>query len=141
MIFSAFQREDDDSVFTVVKNISGATIVQGSAVAWSTSSPDGVRASLPTASLGLLRGVAAEAIADGTWGKVQVEGFNSYALVSYTVAITAGALLVPVATKGHFVPHSAVAVGTEGLIYAADTLAGVTAAAAPAKASVFIRCL
>jgi len=136
MIFSAFQREDDDSIFTVVKNVAGSSFAAGQVCVWDiTSSVDGVRVSVPaTATLSLFRGVCAEAIADGTYGKVQVGGYNSYASVTNDTsqAVAAGDILIPVNAAKHLA-RSGASDGKSGFIYAA---AAVTTATTPAAAAV-----
>jgi hypothetical protein len=142
MIFSAFQREDDDSLFTVVRNVSGAALAAGEAVAWDVVSPDGVRVSVPaTATLSLFKGVVAEAIADSQYGKVQVGGYNSYAKVinSTNQAIAAGNILIPVDAQ-KYLAYSAASDGKSGFVYAAEAFATATTPAAAAK-KVFIRAL
>jgi hypothetical protein len=144
MIFHAFQREDDDAVFTIVRNISGAALVVGYVCAWSTSTPDGVRVSSPAASgLSLFRGIAVEAIADSAYGKVQVHGYCSQALVSNdtTITYTAGTPLVPVATAVYldYAGNATTADGVGGFVCLAEAVA--TAATTQVNKKVFIRAL
>lgn len=143
MIFSAFQREDDDSLFTVVRNVSGGALAAGDTVSWdATATADGVRVTAPAANtLSLFRGVVAEAIADSQYGKVQVGGYNSYAKVTNTtnVAIVAGDVLL--ATTGKTLARAADGTGgVSGFVYAAEAVATGTTPAAAAK-KVFIRAL
>lgn len=144
MIFSAFQREDDDAIFTVVKNVSGTAFAAGDAVAWDTATPDGVRATAPASNtLSLFRGVVSEdgGIANGAYGKVQVGGYNSYAKVTNgtSQAIAAGDVLV--ATTGKLLAWSAAGTGgVSGFVYAAEAVAtGATPASAAKK--IFLRAL
>jgi hypothetical protein len=136
MIFSAFQREDDDSLFTVVKNVAGAALAAGDAVVWDiTASVDGVRVSVPaSATLSLFRGIVAEAIADGAYGKVQVGGYCSYAKVTNDTsqAVAAGDILIPVSAVKNLA-RSAASDGKTGFVYAAQA---VTTATTPAAAAV-----
>lgn len=142
MIFSAFQREDDDALFTVVRNVSGGALAAGDSVSWDTASPDGVRVTAPAANtLSLFRGVVAEAIADSQYGKVQVGGYNSYAKVTNTtnVAIAAGDVLLT--STGKVLARAADGTGgVSGFVYAAEAVATATTPAAAAK-KVFIRAL
>src|SRR5512143_2881662 len=100
MIFSAFQREDAETVFTGVRNVSAGTISAGQSVVWDiTSSVDGVRVSVPaTATLSLFVGVAVDSIVDSAYGKVQCYGYKAAASVlnHTTQAIAAGDILIPV---------------------------------------------
>ncbi len=144
MIFHAFQREDDDAVFTVVRNVSGAALSVGHACAWSTSSPDGVRVSTPAASgLSLFRGIAVEAIANSAYGKVQVHGYCAAALVSNdtTITYTAGTPLVTVNGQVYldYAGNATTADGVAGFVCAAEAVA--TAAATQVNIKVFVRAL
>lgn len=143
MIFSAFQREDDDSIFTVVKNASASALAAGDSVSWDTSSVDGVRVSAPAANtLSLFRGIVAEAIAASGYGKVQVGGYCSYAKVSNntTTAIAAGDVLIT--STGKYLVRSADGTGgVSGFVYAAEAYASSTDAAASAAKKVLIRAL
>ena len=142
MIFSAFQREDADNVFTVVRNVSGAALTAGESVVCSVSSPDGVRVSVPaTATLSLFVGVVSEAMADSAYGKVQVYGYSSIASVTNhtTQAIAAGDILIP-ADSVKTLARSGASDGKSGFVYAAESFATATTPAAAAK-KVLIRAL
>jgi hypothetical protein len=143
MIFNAFQREDDDAVFTVARNVSGGTFALGEVAVWDISaSVDGVRVSVPaTATLSLFRGVAGEAVVDSAYGRFQVHGYNANALVTNTTntAIAAGNILIPVdAVK--YLARTGASDGKSGFVYAAEAVA---TAATPAAAAhkVLIRAL
>lgn len=124
MIFNAFQREDDDAVFTVAKNVSGGALVPGDVVVYdSSASVDGVRVTLAAAAtLSLFRGVAVENILNDGFGKFQINGYNSQTLLNGTVAIAAGNILKPVAGQKHLVFHAA-GDGVSGFVYAAEAYA------------------
>jgi hypothetical protein len=143
MIFHAFQREDDDAVFTVVKNVSGGALAAGESVVWDiTSSVDGVRVTAPvTATASLFRGIVAEAIADNAYGKVQVHGYCSAAKVSNgTQAIATGTILITATNAKHLV-YSAANTTIGGFVYAAEAYASDTSAAVAANKKVLIRAL
>lgn len=147
MIFHAFQREDDDSVFTVVRNISGATRAVGDAVAVAAGTlADGVRVSLPASGeLDLFRGIVAESILDSAYGKAQVHGFCSYAKVlvaDSSVAVAQGLALVPVATKTYLGLAGGIAVN-DGSKFATAlaTVATGNTSVAVASCKVFLRAL
>jgi hypothetical protein len=143
MIFSAFQREDADNVFTVVRNVSGGTLAVGESVVWDISaSVDGVRVSVPaTATLSLFVGVVTEAILDSGYGKVQVYGYSAIASVTNhtTQAVAAGNILVP-ADAVKTLTYSAASDGKTGFVYAAAAVATATTPAAAAT-KVLIRAL
>ncbi len=136
MIFNAFQRDDDDAVFTVVRNVSGAARAVGDNVVWDiTASVDGVRVSVPaTATLSLFRGVLVEALADSAYGKAQVHGYNAACAVSNdtSVAVAAGDILLP-GDGDDFLLRSGAGDGLTGFIYAA---AAVATGTSPAEATV-----
>lgn len=139
MIFNAFQREDDDAVFTVVKNVSSEALAAGDAVVWDYSSVDGVRVTHPgSATLSLFRGIVAEAIADDAYGKVQVHGYCTTARVTKAVTITAGDVLIPVAGVFYLV-GTQTRTGTEGFVFAAESRDSAQTAEADTK--VLIRAL
>jgi len=136
MIFNAFQREDDDAVFTVAKNVSGTTYSLGEVAVWdSGANADGVRVTqAAAATLGLFRGVCAETILDSGFGKFQVHGYNDDALVNGTA--TAGDVLLATAAQ-KYLSGAAASLGNEGFVYAAKDKAGAPTAAS----AVFIRAL
>lgn len=147
MIFHAFQREDDDSVFTVVRNVAGSAFSAGQACVWDSSAPDGVRVSVAaTATLSLFRGICAEAIADSAYGKVQVHGYCAAASVmnDITTAQTVGNILLPVNTQKYLGgPSGSVASdGKSGFVYALEVYATATAGAVAAtNKKVLVRAL
>jgi len=143
MIFNAFQRDDDDAVFTIVRNVSGAARAVGDAVVWDISaSVDGVRVTQPaTATLSLFRGILVEALADSAYGKCQVHGYNASAYVtnSTNTAIAAGDILVPANAKDGLA-YSAASDGKTGFVFAAEAFATATTPAEALK-KVLIRAL
>jgi hypothetical protein len=146
MIFHAFQREDDDSVFTIVRNISGATQAVGNAVAIATTSADGVRVSQPVAAqLDLFRGIVAESILDSAYGKAQVHGYCSYAkvlVVNASVIVTAGYALVPQAAGvGLILATNYVSNAGYGFATALADVATGSTTVAVANSKVFLRAL
>ncbi len=139
MIFNAFQREDDDAVFTVVQNISNGDLAAGDTVVWDSASPDGVRVTVAAAAtLSLFRGIVAEAIVDNAYGKVQVHGYCTTAKVTKAVTVTAGDVLIPVATALYLI-GTQTRTGTEGFIFAAESRDSAQTSSAATK--VLIRAL
>jgi hypothetical protein len=142
MIFSAFQKEDDDAIFTVVRNVSGGAFAAGQTCVWDIATPDGVRISqAASTTLSLFRGICAEAIADSAYGKVQVGGYNSYASVIGLTNATpaAGNCLVPVAAQ-KYLAYSAAGDGKSGFVYLAESIASAVTPSAAAK-KVLVRAL
>ncbi len=130
MIWNGFQKEEDDSVFTIVRNVSGSSKAAGQPVVWDISaSVDGVRVTVPvTATLSLFRGILVETLADSAYGRCQIHGYNSVAAVynQYTTTIAAGDILIPSAASLAGLIWSSVGDGKSGFVYAAEALAPVT---------------
>lgn len=144
MIFHAFQREDDDAVFTVVRNVSGDTLSAGYPVVWdSGASADGVRVTKSAATtLSLFRGIVAESILDSAYGKVQVHGYFADASVinDISVAHAAGTVL-KVASAAYYLEDAVeTGAGTEGFVYALEAFTTATTPSASTK-NVLIRAL
>jgi hypothetical protein len=144
MIFNAFQKEDDDALFTVVRNVSGGAFALGQSCVWDVTSPDGVRVSVPaTATLSLFKGVFADPVADSGYGKVQVGGYCSYGSVIQDTAggtnIAAGDILVPVNGQ-KYLARSAASDGKSGFVYAGEAFVTATTPAAASK-KIFLRAL
>ena len=144
MIFHAFQREDDDAVFTVARNVSGDAWVAGYPVVWdSSASADGVRCTKSAATtLSLFRGIVAEAIADSAYGKVQVNGFFTDASVISDISVPhAAGTVLAVASAAYYLEDAVeTGAGTEGFVYALEAFTTATTPAAAAK-NVLIRAL
>lgn len=132
-----------DAVFTIVRNVSGATCTAGYAVVWDiSSSVDGVRVTVPaTATLSLFRGIAVETMADSAYGKVQVHGYCSAAYLTNDTsqAVAAGNILIPVNGQS-YLDYSAASDGKSGFAFAAEAFATATTPAAANK-KVLIRAL
>lgn len=83
MLFSRVNRSDPERVFIVVKNsYSTASLSNGQAVQWDFNTDiDGVGVTIPTAratNAGMaFAGIAAETIAAGAYGLIQVYGYHS----------------------------------------------------------------
>lgn len=145
MIFHSFQREDDDSVFTVCKNVTASALAAGDAVVWDSGSPDGVRVTAPTAAtLSLFRGIVAEAIAASGYGKVQIHGYCAAAAVrtDVTTAHTVGnhLLICTNANKLGGTGGCLTGDGKSGFVYALEVLAA-TATTIDTTKKVMIRAM
>lgn len=145
MIFNSFQRDDDDKVFTIVRNVSGQAYAAGEACVWdSGTSRDGVRVTQPAATtLCLFRGIVAEAIADSAYGKVQVHGLFTDASVTNntSISIAAGSPLLVTTSQDYLRVHANTGTGYEGFVYAAEAYAANTSVTAAAAKDVFVRAL
>jgi hypothetical protein len=142
MLFQRINREDAERVFAIFYNVAGAVMTANYPAVWDVSSPDGVAVSKPaTATLSLLVGVATENIADSSYGKFQLYGYRSSALVTNdtSVAVAAGDILIPVNAQWHLA-RSGASDGKSGFLYAAEAFATATTPAAANK-KVFIRAL
>lgn len=127
MLFQRISRTNPEKIFIVVKNsYSTASLTNGCPVIWDwTTDCDGVGVTLATATENVsagqdVAGVAAETIAAGDYGLVQVYGYHSSAIVR------------TMTSTGHVYHESraAVAKGTPlvGGVTAAFTLEGITPA-------------
>ena len=88
MLFKRINRADPEKVFIIVKNsYSTASLTNGQAVIWDwTTDVDGVGVTLATATVNVsagqdVAGIAAETIASGDYGLLQVYGYHSAVLV------------------------------------------------------------
>ena len=150
MIFHAFQREDDDSVFTIVRNVAGSALAVGDPCEVSVATgADGVRVNTCAAQANLFRGIVSEAIADSAYGKVQVHGYCSYAKVlvaDTSIAVTAGYPLMPSTNAQSLIPIVTTTAATTAIKTGfgfVSTLAAVAVGSTtvPVASKVFIRAL
>lgn len=100
-MFKRVNRDAPEQIFIVCRNSEGATIEEGAAVQMepATASVDGVRVrDVDTSNEYMFVGIAAESIANGEYGKVQVYGYSDRVQVFQSgTSIATGGLLVPVA--------------------------------------------
>ena len=97
MLFKRVSRSQAETVFIVVKNVSGSTLTAGYSCVFDVgASVDGVRVSqADTVDLGAYAGVADSAIVDSAYGLVQVYGYRASAYIySSTGSSAAGDHLV-----------------------------------------------
>ena len=143
MLFQIIQRTEPDNVYSVVRNVSGATVTAGYPVVYDiTSSIDGNRISKPaTATLSCLVGIADETAANSAYFQIQRSGYRSAAYMTNdtSVAIAAGDILIPVDSQW-YMARSGASDGKSGFIYAGEAFATATTPAAANK-KVLIRCL
>ena len=92
MLFKRISRASAETIFCVVKNVSGSTATAGYHVVWDVAANvDGVRVTqATTGDLNAYAGIADSDIADGDFGLIQVYGYRSSAYI-YTSAGTSTA--------------------------------------------------
>lgn len=145
MIFQRLNGGDAEKVFAIFYNVQGASITANYVARLDTGTPDGVRVTQPTtATLGLLIGVAAQTVADSTYGLFQIYGYRASAFITNdtSVAGTAGDVLIAVNGANHLKSSTATAANAnfQGSIMALEAFATATTPAAAAK-KVFIRAM
>ena len=147
MLFKRVSRNQPETMFAVVKNVSGSTMTAGYWVAWDTSGDaDGVRVSQQAAAaLGAVAGVSDADLADSAYGLIQVYGYRASGYVySSTGSSAVGDILFPKASSWAMVPYvyAAAAAGSKGFGFLCTA---VTTSASSSlyhtSAEVFIRCL
>ncbi len=131
-----------DKAFVNVLNNQGSSVTDGEALAWNTTTPDGVRTTQPAANtLAILVGLADGTITASGYGLAQVYGYKASGSVTNdtSVAIVAGDILIATAAQD-YLGRSASGGTQGGYVYAAAAVATNTTPAA-AAAKVFIRAL
>ena len=107
MLFKRVSRSQAETVFIVVKNVSGSTLTAGYSCVFDVgASVDGVRVSqADTVDLQAYAGVADSSIADSAYGLVQVYGYRASAYIkSSTGSSVAGDNLITVADSWGLTP-------------------------------------
>jgi len=143
MLIQPISRTDPETVYSIVRNVAGATITAGYPVVWDISATiDGNRVSKPaTASLSSLVGIADETAADSAYFKVQIYGYRSEAYLTNdtSVAVAAGDILIPVNAQW-YLARSGAADGKSGFLTAGEAFA-TAATPAAANKKILIRCM
>lgn len=143
MLFKRISRSDAETVFVIVKNVSGSTITAGySAVFDVGANVDGVRVTQASSTdLQAYAGVADADIADSAYGRIQVYGYRSSVYIyASTGSSVSGDNLVVVADQWGVTP--ATVLGTQkafGFLCAAVSASSSSQYNTTAKA--FIRAL
>jgi hypothetical protein len=143
MLFKRISRSSAETVFIVVKNVSGGTLTAGYSCVFDTgASVDGVRVTqATTAALQAYAGVADNDIANNDYGLIQVYGYrSSIRIYSSTGSSVAGDNLTVVNAQWGLTP--AAGVGTSkafGFLCAA--VAGSSSSQYLTTAAAFIRAL
>jgi hypothetical protein len=145
MLFKRVSRTSAETIFVVVKNVTGGTLTAGYSCVWDTSTVDGVRVTKNgAATLTLYAGVADADIANNGYGLIQVWGYRANAYVSYSsVSIVVGDALGPYAAASWGLAR--LAAGTTGAILsravAMEAVASSTAVEHFTTAKVFLKAL
>lgn len=107
MLFKRMTRTAPETVFVVVKNVSGSTATAGYSLTWDVgASVDGVRATRASAEdLQAYCGVADQDIANNAYGLAQVYGYRQTVYIySSTGSSASGDNLLPVAAEWGLTP-------------------------------------
>uniref|UniRef100_A0A6M3IHQ9 Uncharacterized protein n=1 Tax=viral metagenome TaxID=1070528 RepID=A0A6M3IHQ9_9ZZZZ len=145
MLFKRISRTAAETVFVVVKNVSGGTLTGGYSCVWDTSTADGVRVTQNAAgTLTLFAGVANADIANNDYGLVQVFGYRSSAYIVYSsVSVVIGdSLGCYLSANWGLARLAAGSAGSAlGFATAMEAVASSTAVAHYTTAKVFLRAL
>jgi hypothetical protein len=143
MLFKRVSRSQAETVFIVVKNVSGSTLTAGYSCVFDVgASVDGVRVSqADTADLQAYAGVADSSIADSAYGLVQVYGYRASAYIySSTGSSAAGDNLSVVNSDWGLTP--ATSVGTSKAFgFLCEAITASASSQFHTTAKVFIRAL
>ena len=129
--------------FVNILNNQASALSDGDAVAWNTSTPDGVRSTQPvTATLSLFVGLAEGSVAASAYGLAQAYGYKSTASVTNTTntAVVAGDILIPV-TSVDYLARSGASDGKSGFVFAAAAVSTATTPGIVTAGGVFLRAL
>lgn len=143
MLFKRVSRSSPETVFIVVKNVSGSTMTAGySGVFDVGASADGVRVTQASSTdLQAYAGVADSDIANNDYGLMQVYGYRSSALIwSSTGSSVAGDNLVVTAAKWGVTP-AATAGTAKSFGFLCEAVTASSSSAFQTTAKVFIRAL
>lgn len=143
MLIPHVVQTEADKVFVNILNNQASALSDGDAVAWNTSSPDGVRTTQPvTATLSLFVGLSEGSIAASAYGLAQAYGYKSTASVTNTTntAIVAGDILIPV-TSVDYLNRSGASDGKTGFVFAAAAVSTATTPGLVTAGGVFLRAL
>lgn len=143
MLFKRISRNDAETAFIVVKNVSGSTMTAGYHAFFDiTTSADGVRVSMVTAAnLASYAGCIDATLANNGYGLVQVYGYRSAGFVYGSGTIESGNSLIPVDGKwGLMATPCAVTSGFKSIGFMCETVAS-TVASTTANKRIFIRAL
>jgi hypothetical protein len=143
MLFKRINRDNAETCFIVVKNVSGSTMTAGYSAVFDTSaSVDGVRVTQASAGdLAAFAGVIDADLADSAYGLCQVYGYRASAyLNSSTGSSAVGDVLSPLAASWGLTP-SATSGTSLGVGFLCEALAASSSSRYNTTKKVFIRAL
>lgn len=151
MLFARISRSNPEKIFVIAKNsYSTASLSNGQAVIWDfATDADGVGVTRPTARAtngGIaVAGVAAETIAAGSYGKIQVYGYHSAArcrsVTGGSPAIAAGRPLAINVAGSVFCLESVATGSTSVLVHQCGFALEASSVFTTAAIKVFLKCL
>lgn len=144
MLFKRISRTDAEKIYIVVQNVSGSTLTAGYSCVFDTgASVDGVRVTQVSAGdTSAFAGVADADIANSSYGLIQVYGYRSSALISYSsVSVVVGDILGPYAGLWGLARVAGTSASSKGFAFACEAVASSTAVAHTTTAKVFLRAL
>ena len=143
MLFKRINRDVSETVFIVVKNVSGSTITAGYSCVFDVgASVDGVRVTqADAADLQAYAGIADADISDSSYGKIQIYGYRASAYIySSTGSSAAGDILSPAANQWGLTP--AATVGTaKSFAFLCEAVSASSSSQYNTTAKVFVRAL
>jgi hypothetical protein len=143
MLFKRVSRSQAETIFVVVKNVSGSTLTAGYSCVFDVgASVDGVRVSQSdTVDLQAYAGVADSSIADSAYGLVQVYGYRASAYIySSTGSSTAGDNLTVVNSDWGLTPATSGG-ATKAWGFLCEAITASSSSQFHTTAKVFIRAL
>jgi len=143
MLFKRISRSTAETIFIVVKNVSGSTLTAGYSCVFDVgASVDGVRVTQASATdLQAYAGVADADIANGDYGLVQIYGYRSSVYVySSTGTSAAGDELLTVAAEWGLTPQTTSA-DAKSWGFLCEAVAGSSSSRYHTTAKAFIRAL
>lgn len=144
MLFKRISRTDAEKAYIVVQNVSGSTLTAGYSCVFDTSaSVDGVRVTQASAGdVSAFAGVADADIANSSYGLVQVYGYRSSALISYSsVSLVVGDVLGPYGGVWGLARTAGATAASKAFAFCCEAVASSTAVAHTTTAKVFLRAL
>ena len=143
MLFKRINRTLAETVFMVVKNVSGSTLTAGYSCVFDVSaSVDGVRVTQASSTdLAAFAGVADQDIADSAYGRIQVWGYRSSAYIkASTGSSVAGDILVPAAASWGMTPATTSG-SARGVGFVCEAITASSSSQFATTAKVFIRAI
>ena len=143
MLFKRINKDLAETIFSILKNVSGSTITAGySAVFDVSASVDGVRVTQASSTdLQAFAGVADQNIANNAYGRVQVYGYRSSAYIySSTGSSAAGDILTVVADEWGLTP-AATSGSAKSFGFLCEAVSASSSSQYHTTAKIFVRAL